>query len=545
MTKPHVGPNFGLVLTEATRPLPHQWRSVASILELGLARCPDADALIDRNNRYSYRQLDAAVSVTASALWAQGTRPGERVAACLGNHCEIVIAFLAVQRIGAIWVGINRMLAPAEKAFLIRDCSASIFLADATTFAQIVPLRDDLPQLSTLLNVEPRDSGPNWVELFATRALDVPPGITINPFAPAAIAYTSGTTGHPKGAVHSQHNMMVVAATFHLGLRGDAWTPRLRHGVSLPLTILNMMVLDVVKPISGGGTCVCMDRSDAIGIAEWVAREGIEVFTASPTTAFDFVTRPEIDPSAFASVKFVASGGMHVPDDLAQRFHARFGRRLTGVYGLTEAPTSIAGLISKSDLAAPESCGRAYEHLQVAILDEQDRELPTGETGEIGVRAAVSGPYAGLYTPMLGYWGNQAESTNALRNGWLHTGDVGFLDTSGNLFVKDRRKELIIRGGANVYPAEVERVIGQDPRVRAAAVVARPDERLGEVVCAFIELAGEFDERIIPELKARCADQLARYKVPETWTILPQLPRNAMNKVAKTELKLIAAKLCR
>ncbi|HEV2530424.1 class I adenylate-forming enzyme family protein [Phenylobacterium sp.] len=523
----------------ALRPtIPGGWRDVASALDRSVASAPDAEALVGRFARYTYAELDVAIDAGAAALAQLGVKAGDRVAACAANHPDIVIAFFAVQRLGAVWVGINRPFAAPEKAFQLKDSGACLLLADAATRAQVEPLRAELPDLRRIVDLEPGETPNEWLRLLADHAGARRAKTEIDPHAPAAIAYTSGTTGFPKGAVHSQHNMVLVAATTHAGLRGAHLTRDLRRGVTLPLTILNLMILEAVAPLSGGGASVCMDRADAVGIAEWVKAERIECFTAAPATVFDLLTRPEIVAGDLASLKFAASGGANVPDELRELHQARFGRPLLGGYGLTEAPTAVAGTTMDRPFVAG-SCGRGFAHLKIGILDPDDQEVATGDTGEICVRAADSGPWAGVYTPMLGYWGRPDETAAALRSGWLHTGDLGAFNAAGDLFIRDRLKDLIIRGGANIYPAEVERVLAADPRVRDAAVVGKPDRRLGEVVAVFVELAPGIaaDDALEAELRALCAAQLARYKIPELWTFVGQMPRNAMNKVVKARLK--------
>jgi long-chain acyl-CoA synthetase len=524
-------------MASRARPIPGDLQDVASALDRSLATSPDAEALVSRFARYSYRQLDEAINAAAAALAALGIGTGDRIAANAGNHCEIIIAFLAAQRLGAVWVGISRALATPEKIYQLQDAGVRLLLADAAAASQIETVRAELPALEHVIDMEPGETPNGWLRLIAQHAGARRPSVTIDPHAPAGIAYTSGTTGRPKGAVHSQHNMAVVAAATLQGLRGPQWHPGIRQGVTHALTTLNMMILDPVTALAGGGTCICMDRADAIGIAEWTAREKVEHFVAAPATMFDLLTKPEIDPAALASLRFATSGGANVPDEIRRLYAERFGMPLVAGYGLTEAPTAVAeNPIDQPFL--PGSCGRAYPHLRIVALDAEDRELPSGEPGEIAIRAADGGDWANVYTPMLGYWGRPEESEATLRNGWLHTGDIGTVDEEGNIFIKDRLKELIIRGSANIYPAEIERVLTADPRVRGAAVVGKPDQRLGEIVAAFIEPVPDTSEDVLREdLKAACAAELARYKVPEVWVFLAEMPRNAMNKILKNELR--------
>jgi acyl-CoA synthetase (AMP-forming)/AMP-acid ligase II len=524
--------------------IPGGWRDVASSLDGSVARTPDAEALVGRFSRFTYREFDEAVDAAAAALQTLGVGPGDRIAASAANHPDIVLAFFASQRLGAIWVGVSRPLAGPEKTFLLKDSGAKVFLADKAAREQVESRRSDLPDLAHIVDMEPGETPNGWLRLVESHAGAPRLRVEIDPHAPAAIAYTSGTTGFPKGAVHSQHNMMVVSALMHAGLRGAHWRPDLRRGVTLGLTVLNLMILEPLTALSGGGVSICMDRADALGIAEWIRRERVETFTSAPTTIFDLLTRTDIDPADLASLAFVGAGGANVPDDLRALYAERFGRPLTTGYGLTEAPTAVTGTRPDSPLV-PGSCGRPYAHVEIALLDPDGRAVPIGEIGEICIRAAQTGEWRGVYTPMLGYWGRPEETSATLRGGWLHTGDIGVMNADGDLFIKDRLKELIIRGGANIYPAEVERVLAADPRIRDAAVVGKPDPRLGEVVAAFIELAPGVSPgpELEEALRAACLSQLARYKVPEVWRFMPDMPRNAMNKIIKARLREIAAAL--
>jgi acyl-CoA synthetase (AMP-forming)/AMP-acid ligase II len=511
---------------------------VASVLDKALAARPNAEALVGRDRRFSYRELEAAVNAAAAALGSLGVGPGDRVAASSANDVDLVVAFLATQRIGAIWLGVGRALAAPEKVYQLQDSEACVFLADHSSAAEIAAELKRPPGLKHLIEIEPGPEPNEWRRLVDTFAGAARPAVDIDPHAPAAIAYTSGTTGRPKGALLSQHTMMVVAAAAGAGLRGAHWREPLRIGVYLPLTTLNLMVLDALTALSLGGACICMDRTDATGVAEWIQREAIEAMSSAPATIFDLINRPDITPRQLASLRFAACGGAMISDDLMAAFQRKFARPMYPAYGLTEAPAAVAGHMPDRR-CAEGSCGLPYGHLRIAIVDREGREVPFGETGEVCVRAAEAGDWAGVYRPMLGYWRRPAETEEALQGGWLHTGDAAFMDAQGNIFLKDRLKELIIRGGSNVYPAEIERVLRLDERVRDAAVVGRPDHRLGERVVAFVERVGDAaeDGGLEADLTALCRRELAKYKTPDQWVFLREMPRNAMNKILKAKLK--------
>ena len=526
---------YGLIRREPARtPPPGPW-TCGAIIEQARQAWPDREALIGRHGRFTYAELAEEIVAATCALQALGVSAGDRVAATTANHLEIVIAFFAAQQLGAIWVGVNRVLAAPEKRYILEDSGASLYLADRATAAQIAPLRETLPDLRTIVEMEPGEYGGEWAGLLRRHRGEIPDLDAPDPHAPAAIAYTSGTTGFPKGVVHSQYNMILVGAVARL--TGAAREIQ-RGGVALPLTILNLMILGPVSAFQVGRACIAMDRIDALGLAEWIARERVEHFSAAPATIYDLLTKPEVRPEDLVSLKAPGAGGAAIPDSFRDLYRRKFGKELGFGYGLTEAPTVVTS--NDPTLAALPGCsGRPSRHLRVSIQTPEGKVLAPGESGEICVAAADAGDLAGLYTPMLGYWRKPEATAQALRGGWLHTGDMGRLDADGNLFVEGRRNDVVIRGGANVYPAEIERVMQADDRVADCAVVGRPDERLGETVVAFVQPSpgAAASDDLREALLTLCRENLARYKVPEEIVFVTDMPRNAMNKVVKAELK--------
>jgi acyl-CoA synthetase (AMP-forming)/AMP-acid ligase II len=505
------------------------------ILDKGLAESPDREAIIGRLQRLTFRELEQRANAAAAFLRELGVSTGVRVACCASNDAEIVVAFLAVQRLGAMWVGINRNLGPGEKVYLLKDSGARVFLAEQTYVQQIEPAKADLPELKSIVRMGAADPDAEWGKALERHAGTTRPNVEIDPWAPAAIAYTSGTTGFPKGAVHSQHNIL-VAATIAEVIAVDK-RPEVIRGTASPLTILNFMILGPVATLSRASTTVCMDRVDALGIAEWVARERINTTSLVPTIVKDLLTRPDIAPESLSSLTWIVIGAAMVPEGLPALYRARFGHSPTIGYGLTEQPTAVTRTHDKTP-PTHGAIGRPLLHLRVGILDAQDEEVPRGTPGEICVRAVAQGPWADVYTSTLGYWNKPEASAALLKNGWMHTGDIGVMDNDGEVFIQDRRSNLIVRGGANVYPAEVERVLRQDPRVYDCAVIGRPDERLGQFVAAVIQPAPNVATAgLIEDLQALCGREIARYKTPVEWRIVEEMPRNALRKVIRGELQ--------
>ncbi|MET7773995.1 class I adenylate-forming enzyme family protein [Nocardia sp. NPDC005366] len=492
-------------------PGPATLRPIARVLDAALRASPDATAVEAASGTLTYAQLDERADRAAGALWSLGVRPGDRVAACLPNDLDIVTAFHGAQRVGAIWAGVGEALSAPEQRHLADLCAPSVILAGPRC----------------LLDTPETVDSARWSAL--TESAEPSPGLELDIDAAAGIAFTSGTSGKPKAVVHSQRNLLLPGAAL-VATRG--WGPDLRKGDSFPLTILNLMVLSTLLTAQAGGCAVIMDRRDVEGVAEWIARHRVTVWNGAPAQLYDLARRPDLDLS---SLREVWSGGSDTPDSVRRDFAATHGPVPRVTYGLTEAPT-VVSIDRPGDDWSPGTSGLVLPQYDVAAYDDDDRRLPPGSLGELKLAPATAGPWAGLWTPMLGYW--EDGRVRPPEPGPIPTGDIGTVDAEGMLSVLDRKKMVIIRGGANVYPLEVERVIGTHPDVTKVAVCAVPDERLGQKVAAVIESVVptvDFDE-----LAALCKRELAGYKVPEIWARVDALPVNAMGKVERTRLAELA-----
>ncbi|OHV34215.1 MULTISPECIES: class I adenylate-forming enzyme family protein [Pseudofrankia] len=486
--------------------------TVARVLDAALASRPGATAVDAVSGAWSYAELDEQAGRAAGALWSLGVRPGDRVAACLPNDLDIVAAFHGAQRIGAVWAGIGEALAGGEQEELRDICEPRVVLAGPRC------------QLSSPGRVDPD----RWAVLLA--GAEQAPPVEVDADAPAGIAFTSGTSGRPKAVVHSQRNLLLPGAVL-VATRG--WGPQLRKGDSFPFTILNLMVLSTLLTAQAGGCAVVMNRRDVDGVAEWISTRRVTVWNGAPAQLHDLARRPEADLS---SLEEVWSGGSDTPDALRQAFADTHGLLPRATYGLTEAPT-VVSIDPPGKEWRPGASGRVLPHYDVAAYDDEGRRLPAGEPGELRLSGAATGPWAGAWHPTLGYW--ERGAVRPPEPGPVATGDIGTVDGDGWLRVLDRRKLVIIRGGANVYPLEVERVISAHPDVARVAVCAVPDDRLGQRVAALVESAGPA-ALDLDALAALCRRELAPYKVPEIWSQVDALPVNAMGKVRRTGLLELA-----
>ena len=475
-------------------------QSVANVLDGPLQRSPDAEALVDASQRLTYRELDERVAHVAGGLDHAGLGPGDRLAVSLPNGADIVVLFLAAMRLGVVWVGVHPAMAAPEKAWLLADAEVDV-VVDSTT------------DLDALCRTPP-----------ATLP-------TIDPIAPAVIAYTSGTTGRPKGAVHDQHHLLLpgdVILHDRMGGRGE------RVGVQLPLTTANMLALGPLLAFQGGGTCIPIEGSGAAALAEAVRRERVEHMSTSPAIVHDLLADTAIRRDDLASLARLGVGGTACPEDLRVAYEQRFGRPFTTGYGLTEAPTAVTQETERVPHVAGAS-GKPMAHVSITITDADGAPLPPETEGEICVGPASTGPWAGSWRGMAGYWRRQ-EATAATRWGpLLRTGDIGLLGEDGYLRVLDRRTDLVNRGGANVYPAEVVRVLLEHPAVDDAHVFGRPHERLGQEVAAAVTLRPSATAS--PEdLRRHCGERLSKYKVPAVVAVVAELPRNALGKVDRARV---------
>ena len=501
-------------------------------LERAVALAPERTALVSRSGRLSFAELDALSTKAASALAALGLRAGDRLAVCLPNSPEIVIALLGCWKLGAIYTGVHRVLAVPEKRYMLEDSGARLLLADAENARQVGAIQAEIAGLERIVTVAPDSSDEDeWGGLLAASDGAIPDQ-EIDPLACAAIAYTSGTTGRPKGVMHSQHNALLLgAAAAARGNFGPEDTDLAVHA----LTILNLMVIHPLTAISTLAKLVVSDRHDAPTLARWIRDEGVVHISVVPTVLHDLLTHPEVKDGDLVSLRKPRTGGAGMSDATKLRFEERFGAKPATSFSLTEGPNQV----SRQDTGDPTpegSCGRPLPHIEIKILDEAGKQVPTGEVGEICFGPVHEGPWAGVYRTMLGYWQREEESARTLRDGRVHSGDMGRFDEHGELFIVDRKKDLIIRGGSNIYPAEIERVLLADPRVAECVVAPRPDEKYGELVVASIQFTAGC-QATEEELRALCRENLASYKVPSEFRFVEEFPRSALGKIARVQVK--------
>ena len=474
-----------------------------------------------------YAALAGRVARLAGGLReALGLLPGQRVALVMNNCPQYVELLFACWQAGLAAVPVNAKLHPRELAFIFRDTAAGACFVTAGLAEGAAAAQAESPALAHAIEVE----GADYKALLRHAPL-APAGM--EPTDPAWLFYTSGTTGQPKGVMLTHGNLLAAALAYFADVDaiapGDALlhAAPMSHGSGLYILPHVIKAACNVVPESGG-----FDEAEIFGLLG--AHRGVTLF-AAPTMVKRMVAHAERTRPDCANLKTIVYGGgpMYVEDCKAAL--RVFGCRLAQIYGQGESPMTITALDKAlhADAAHPRyeqrlaSVGRPFAGIEVRVADAGDNPLPAGEIGEVLVR----GP-----TVMAGYLNRPEATAQALRNGWLHTGDVGFLDEEGFLTLRDRSKDLIISGGSNIYPREVEEVLLRHPAVAEVSVVGAPDAEWGEIVLAFVVPRAGMQAGA-DELNALCLDHIARFKRPKRYVFLEALPKNATGKVLKTALR--------
>ncbi|MFH2128230.1 MAG: o-succinylbenzoate--CoA ligase [Pseudomonadota bacterium] len=486
---------------------------------------PDKEAVVDGGRRLSYRQLNRRVNRLARALSAQGLAQGDRLALLSYNSLEYIEVIMASAKLGLVLVPLNWRLTAAELTFQLGDSGVKtlIFDPDLRDLAQGILERMSFERLM-VLGTEPRLEARPYETLLAGQG-DEEPEVKqeITSEAPFIIMYTAGTTGKPKGAVLTQGNCLYNALSLQVDME---FTSSDRDLVALPMFHIGGIGLFTLPMLYVGGTVVVQRSFEPNQALDLLRREGITLFFGVPAIFLFLIQSPEFDPEAFTGVRLVMSGGAPLPPSLVDQYHTQ-GIILQQGYGMSEAAPSIATLAKPWALSKKGSVGRVVFHLEARVAGDDGNELPRGEVGELLLR----GPNV-----MQGYWNRPEANEEAFSGGWFHTGDLARMDDEGFLYMVDRKKDMFISGGENVYPAEVENAIFALEQVAEAAVIGLPDPKWGEVGCAVVVLK-EGQSLQEQEVSAHLKTCLAKYKIPKKVVFTEALPRNAAGKVLKRNLR--------
>jgi long-chain acyl-CoA synthetase len=485
---------------------------------------PERPAVSDERHCWNYRELAERIARVAGGLRGRGLVPGDRVLLCLENCGEFVELLFGCWAAGLCAVPANARLHAREVEYIAGNSGARLLIATPALAEALAPLAGAVDTLEAVI---------------ATRTAEYDQLLKAEPMRPtigsaidrAWLFYTSGTTGRPKGAVLTHRNLLFASQCYYADI--DRLNERDTHLLAAPVS--HGAGLYALPFLLKGGHQIVLphftvgDILDAIGRYEFVS------FFAAPTMLTRLVQAPELAAAELAKLKTIYYGGgpMYVAD--LEKALGLFGPRLYQLYGQGESPMTITGLDQRlhADTGHPRwrerlgSTGVPRTGVLVKVVDQNDHELPPGEIGEVVTRSDCV---------MQGYWQNPEANVETLRGGWLHTGDLGSMDEDGFLTLRDRSKDMIISGGSNIYPREIEEVLLRHPGLIEASVVGRPHPDWGEEVVAFVvaKPGAAVAEAALDRL---CLDRIARFKRPREYRFVDSLPKNNYGKVLKTDLR--------
>jgi long-chain acyl-CoA synthetase len=492
--------------------------NLGCILQAAACERPDHVAVRWNQRALTYRELDRAARGVAASLAARGVSPGEKVALMIPNVPEFTLAYYGILYAGCSVVPLNVLLSAPEVTYHCEDSEARLLVAH--------PLfRDPASKGAQGAGIDVAWSeGPAPDDLPAmARAEGVAALQPTSPDDTAVLLYTSGTTGKPKGAELTHSNLFVNCAVVVPKL-----VPLSRDDVALAtLPLFHSFGQTCIQnaSIAAQATFTLLPRFSPGEAFEILERDGVTLFAGVPTMYFALLHH-EGAPERLSALRWCLAGGAAMPVEVMKAFEERFGVQILEGYGLSEtSPVASFNVLDRP--RHPGSIGYPVWGVEMAILDDKDRPLPDGERGEICIRG---------HNIMKGYWKRPEATTETMRSGWFHSGDIGIRDPDGSYRIVDRVKDMIIRGGYNVYPREVEEVLYAHPAVVEAAVIGIPDERLGEEVKAVVAL-GKDRSASAEEIVAWCKERLAAYKYPRRVEFVEALPKGPTGKILKRELR--------
>ncbi|MFH1860330.1 MAG: long-chain fatty acid--CoA ligase [bacterium] len=498
------------------------------ILIEGARKFPDRWALVFERQRFRYGQLNVMVNQFVRALLILGVKKNDRIAILLHNSHEFVVSYFAALRLGAIAVPINTMLSSKEINFILQDCSPALLIT-SSDFKDKLPEITFAPAQTVLTDVKDKDKDYLlWEQIIKGDNANEYPTAAQNEDV-AVIIYTSGTTGNPKGVMLTHKNLLSNIVS---SLEAVEILEKDRILLFLPMFHSFAATVCLLAPLYAGARVIVLKSPKPFNkVIKAIMIQRVSVFVAIPPV-YNILSRLKL-PWGFHLVnpiRLCLSGAAPLAPEVLKRFEHTFKLPLLEGYGLTEASPVVS--LNPSNLCQPASVGIPVPGVEVRIVDEQGQDVPQGEVGEIIVRGQ---------NVMKGYYHQPEATMEAIRDGWLFTGDMGRTDDNGYIYIVDRKKDMIIVHGLNVYPREIEDVLYAHEKVAEAAVVGQEGKNREEIVVAIIVLK-KGEKATIEEIRDFCQKRLAAYKLPRIIEFWESIPKNATGKILKREIKRLREK---
>lgn len=503
---------------------------VIDYFDRGVLVAPDRLCLKDRDGHATYRQVRASSCRIANALIGRGLKPEAKAAVYSANSARAFECVLGIFRAGAAWVPVNYRTPAADNAYIIDNCDVEALFFHSDFAAEVALIREKCPRLRSLVAIDrPVDGAEFLVDLLAGASED-DPDIAGGSDAVATVFSSGGTTGLPKGVLWTNAIWETIITTFHVCM------PEKDPPVHLVIAPMTHAAGVVAMPLfATGATQIILPAFDARTVIETIEREKVTHLFLPPTAIYSLLAHPTVRDHSYGSLNYFIYAAAPMSVEKLKQCIEIFGPVMAQTFGQAEAPMYCTFLSTQDHMAAGDparehrlaSCGRPTLSTRIGIMDGEGRLLPAGEAGEIVVRGSLV---------MAGYHKNPQATEEASAFGWHHTGDIGRMDEDGYVYIVDRKRDMIISGGFNVFPSEVEQVIWSHPAVQDCAVVGTPDEKWGEAVTAVIELK-QGQSLSAEEVIAFCKKQLGSVRTPKRVEFWDALPRTPVGKVRKKDIR--------
>jgi len=512
------------------------------ILDNAVRNFPEKEAILFQGRKITYRELGEQVAHLASGLAQMSLKKGQRMAIMLPNCPQYIVAYYAILKIGGIVVNVSPMYVERELEFQLRDAGVETILALRDLYPRLAAVREKV-SLKTIILTDLHETGGEgtqqqlgtaaaegvyeYAELLAMGKRLPPPYVQVNPGEVAVLQYTGGTTGFSKGAMLTHRNL-VSDVLQCVSWNQDAVKGQERMLAVLPFFHVYGMTVAMNEAIELAAAIILLPRFNVDEALEAINLYQPTRFPGVPTMYMAMINHPQAKKYNISSIRVCSSGSAPMPIEAQKRFEELTGAKISEGYGLTEAsPVTHANPFTGKRKIGSIGLPRPDTDAKIVDLETGEKDLPPGEEGELCIR----GPQV-----MLGYWNRPEETAKTLRHGWLYTGDIARVDEEGYFYIVDRKKDMIICSGYNVYPREVEEVLYQHPKIQEACIVGVPDPYRGETVKAFVVLK-EKEQATVEEIIEFCQKNMAKYKVPTLVEFRKELPKSHVGKVLRKILR--------
>lgn len=506
-------------------------QTLADLARVQAHQFPEGKALIFKDKALTYLQLDVQSNRVANALLAQGVKAKSRVALLAKDSLKSYEILFACNKVNAVLVPINWRLAAAEVSYILRDANVEVLFVGSEFHTLVESIRDELDGVKSIIALEKAEQNCLTYDNWCQQHSDVQPNVAVEPHDVAVQIYTSGTTGRPKGVQLGHYSFFAIAKEFvKQGKSWIGWSETDKSLLILPFFHIGGLWW-AIRGLASGAENILLETFDGVEVLKAIEKYGITKTCMVPAMIQVLLTEPLCKQTDFSSLEYIVYGGSPIAESLLKEAIATFSCNFVQIYGMTETGNCAVCLFAHEHISTNpdrlKAAGRPFPGVSVTILNSDGETLPCRQVGEICIKSPAN---------MIGYWKLPEATAKTLVDSWIYTGDAGYFDSEGYIYICDRVKDMICYAGENIYPAEVENVLYEHPAVAEVAIIGVPDEDFGEIIKAIVVLK--------PGMKATALDiisfirgKLADFKLPRSVEFTESLPRTPSGKLQKGKLR--------